>query len=106
MTYSDEVIQQVWEKGRATNDLDPNDWRKDECGAWMQRSSYGNINNAFGWVIRSVAPGGDDSVEDLRPFHSQNEYNRGTGKANCHVVADRQGLPPTARVDIPDNTVT
>lgn len=106
MPYSEDVVQQVWERGRATNDLDPNDWRKDECGAWMQRSKYGNEDHAFGWVIRNVVAGGTNSVENLRPFHARNEYNRSSGKTHCHVAADRQGMPPTARIDTPDNTLS
>ena len=35
MEFNNETVQGVWEKARATNDTDPNEWRKDECGAWI-----------------------------------------------------------------------
>ncbi len=103
MAYSEEIIQQVWEKGRASNERDADEWRKDECGAWMHRPSYGNTVNEFGWTIRNVVAGGGNTVNNLRPFHRENDFNRNTGEASCTVIADRQGLPPTAQVGNPGN---
>ncbi len=103
MAYSEELIQQTWEKGRATNDRDGDEWRMDECGAWMHRSSYGSPGNEFGWHIINVVAGGEDVTDNLRPFHRENAFNRNSGNASCKVVADRQGIPPTARVSSADN---
>lgn len=103
MAFSEELIQQVWEKGRAVNDRDGDEWRKDECGAWIHRSSYGNPTNEFGWTIRNVSPGGEDVLNNLRPFHRQNDFNRNTGAASCTVIADRQGIPSTAQLSNPGN---
>lgn len=106
MTFSEEVIQQVWEKGRAVNDRDSNEWRKDECGAWIHRSNYGSSTHEFGWTIKNVVAGGEDTVQNYRPFHRENEFNRNTGEAHCKVIADRQGIPPTSRIGSPDNLET
>ncbi len=103
MAFNEDVIQQVWEKGRATNDRDGDEWRKDECGAWIHRASYDRPSNEFGWHIRNVTAGGDDAVKNLRPFHCKNDFNRSTEQARCTVIADRQGIPPTAQVDNPGN---
>lgn len=103
MAFSEELIQQVWEKGRAVNNRDGDEWRMDECGAWMHRPNYGSSTNEFGWTIRNVIPGGGDVVNNLRPFHRDNDFNRSSGKASCTVIADRQGLPPTVHVGNPGN---
>lgn len=103
MVLSESVIQQVWEKGRATNDRDANEWRKDECGAWIHRSSYGSQASEFGWLIRNVTPGGKDVVENLRPFQRDNDFNRNTEEARCNMHADRQGIPPSAHLGSPEN---
>ena len=101
MSYSKEVTDQVWEKGRATGNQDSTEWRKDECGAWIRYKHYGNEESGFGWKILNVATGA--AAEDLRPFHVQNDFNRNTGLAVCRVKADREGLPSTAQVAAPRN---
>lgn len=37
MSFSEDTIQKVWEKGRIVPNNDPNDWRKDQCEAWIGR---------------------------------------------------------------------
>jgi hypothetical protein len=54
MEFNNETVQGVWEKARATNDEDPNEWREDECGAWIKYDQYGHQTSDFGWKIESV----------------------------------------------------
>jgi len=103
MEFNDETVQGVWEKARATNDKDPTDWRKDECGAWIYRSHYGNQVSEFGWKIENVTPGEQSELENLRPFQHENSFDKATGQPHCRVTADREGLAPTARIDTPRN---
>jgi hypothetical protein len=51
MPFSDDIIQQVWEKGAIAPPNAPNLWRKDFCGAWIYREYYGNRNYQYGWEI-------------------------------------------------------
>ncbi|MDH3672506.1 MAG: hypothetical protein OES46_15335 [Gammaproteobacteria bacterium] len=103
MRFSDEMIQQVWEKGRATLDQDSTIWRKDECGAWMNRAYYGNERSEYGWKIENVSTGGPDILENLRPLHRHNTFDRANHQAKCRVAADRAGLEPSEHIKEPRN---
>ncbi|GAB6068420.1 hypothetical protein JCM13664_17400 [Methylothermus subterraneus] len=103
MTFSEEIIQAVWEKGRALPDLDPTEWRQDQCGAWMHRQHYNHPNSEFGWRILQVAPGHWENPENLQPFHHQNTFDLEHRRPLCHLTADRSGVAPGQRVFQPRN---
>lgn len=103
MPFSDVIIQQVWEKGRATFDQDGTMWRKDECGAWMNRAQYGNEHSEYGWKIENVSVGGPDIIENLRPFHRHNTFDTANQQAKCHITADRTGLEAREHIKEPRN---
>lgn len=92
MEYSEQLIQQVWEKGRGSGDADTSLWREDECGAWISRPDYGKADSDFGWKIVNVTPGAPHTLENLRPFHHRNAYDVASRQAKRHVTADRTGL--------------
>lgn len=102
MAYSEKIIQQVWENGRASSDLDANEWRKDQCGAWIERDQYEHTHSDFGWKIHSILPD-DTHVEYLRPFQHQNGFNVSSGQVQCHMQADRTEISPTAHISQPRN---
>ena len=54
MAFSEEMIQQVWERARVSADREPTVWREDQCGAWIRREHYGRADSEFGWKIESV----------------------------------------------------
>lgn len=103
MEFSDDIVRRVWEKARAMPDRDRNEWRKDECGAWINHGHYGNTISGFGWKIENTSPGSPDDLNHLRAFHCDNSFDRGTGQAHCHVTADRKDMTPTAHIDSPRN---
>lgn len=105
MQIDDELVQLAWEKGRATQDFDPSEWRKDECGAWLQRQQYDNSESDFGWKLLSVAAGRQADAASLRPFHWRNGFDVEQGRPVCRVRADREDLAPGSRVDQPRNSV-
>jgi hypothetical protein len=92
MGYSEQLVQQVWEKGRGSGGIDVNLWREDECGAWINRADYGDTASDFGWKIVNVTPGAPDTLENLRPLHHANGYDLSSHQARRHVTADRTGL--------------
>ncbi len=92
MNYSEQLIQQVWEKGRGNGEIDRELWREDECGAWISRADYGKADSDFGWKIVNVTPGAPDTLENLRPFHMLNSYDLANRQVKRHVTADRTGL--------------
>ncbi len=88
-SFSDAEIQAVWERGRVVAGHEARFYRKDVCGAWMERSAYGKTSER-GWEIDHIKPlsrGGTDAVVNLQPLHWQN--NRGKGydypKWSCTV---------------------
>jgi hypothetical protein len=87
MVYSEETIQGVWEKGRTVPDNDPDVWRKDECGAWIQRVMHGDRDSQYGWEIDHILPGGSNEISNLRPLQWKNSVGRGDGRLKCNVIA-------------------
>lgn len=79
MPFTDEKIQQVWEKGTVVSDNDPNVYRKDACKAWIRRNHYGNRDSQYGWEIDHIqleSEGGGDELSNLRPLQWQNNAAR------------------------------
>ena len=87
MSFSDERIQQVWEKGKITGDYSPDSWRKDECNVWIKRDDYGNRNSKYGWEIDHISPGGSDKLSNLRPLQWQNNTDKSDGRLKCNVTS-------------------
>jgi len=89
--FEPETIAAVWRKGQSVADYDPNDYRKDSCGAWMRKASYGTTGD-YGWEIdhnKPVAKGGTDDIDNLQPLHWQNNRGKSDNYPNwqCTVKA-------------------
>ncbi len=87
MAYTDDIVQLVWEKGTCIEANDASIWRKDDCGAWIQRSMYGDRTSQYGWEIDSINPTGPEDISNLRPLQWRNSVARGTGRLICKVTA-------------------
>ncbi len=87
MGFSNGEIQSVWEKGEIVSDYNSAVWRKDECGAWINRTGYGNRDSSYGWEIDHISPGGNESLSNLRPLQWQNNLDKSDGRLKCKVVA-------------------
>lgn len=80
--------QKVWEKARIVYGCDPGQWRKDECGAWMNWNHYGRRDSTFGWEFHHMIPkshGGTDDVYNLIPLQWENNAERSDGPPMCPV---------------------
>lgn len=90
MGFSDEMIQKVWEKGQVVPGANFNEWRKDQCGAWIYRLHYGH-QSEYSWNIDHITPqskGGGDELSNLRPLHWENNARKGDGNLSCAVTSE------------------
>lgn len=91
-SFSDAEIGAVWNKARAVVGYDASKYRKDSCGAWIERSAYGNTNSDHGWEIdhiKPVAHGGGDELSNLQPLHWKNNRGKADNWPNwsCTIAA-------------------
>lgn len=90
MSFTEEVIQKVWEKGKAVTGIDPNKWRKDDCEAWIGRNQYGKRDSDYGWEIDHIKPEserGSDDLSNLRPLQWENNASKQAGRLVCVVTS-------------------
>lgn len=90
MSFSEKIIQEVWEKATKVASYDPNKYRKDQCEAWIIRESYGNRNSNYGWEIDHITTKSNDcgdELSNLRPLHWENNLKKSDGNLACAVIS-------------------
>ena len=87
--FSDQVVQQVWEKGIVIPSANPDMRRKDVCGAWIDRNMYGDRSDRHnnGWEIDHINPSGSDDLSNLRPLQWYNNVSKSDGRLTCPIKA-------------------
>lgn len=92
MAFTEQITQKVWNKAKTISDTnEEKGFRKDQCGAWVNRKEYGNRDSDWGWEIDHITPesqGGSDELNNLRPLHWRNNVSKSDGRLSCAVTSD------------------
>jgi len=86
-SFDEKTIEAVWQKG--TSEPGYPSFRKDKCGASMQRTKYGQTEK-WGWEIDHIKPvsqRGSDDPSNLQPLQWENNRHKGDNFPNwsCKV---------------------
>ena len=95
--YSDDLLNELWEKANPVDGYDSTLVRKDPCGAWIQRDKYNDRDSDFGWEVDHVYPqallkekGADldeiDNIANLRAFNWHNNVSKGLDDPVYHIA--------------------
>jgi len=81
-SFDEATIEAVWKKG--TPEPQYSSFRKDTCGASMQRNKYGKTEQ-WGWEIDHIEPvskDGTDDLSNLQPLQWENNRHKGDNWPN------------------------
>lgn len=77
--YSEERLNQIWDKGQTIRGKNPDLYRQDKYGNMMYKPSYGKTS-AMGWNVDHSKPqalGGTDHLNNLQPMNSRENSSKG-----------------------------
>ena len=92
--YTEEQKRNIWEKGRAVDNYNPQMFRKDACGAWIMWDKFGDQDSIYGWEIDHILPqslGGSDIPDNMRPLQHQNNASKGNDYPSYTAVITSDG---------------
>ena len=98
MPFNEKLIRDVWAKGEVVGSNNPDEYRKDECGAWMYFSHFSNRNSQYGWEIdhiEFVDHVASENLSNLRPLQWQNNACKGSGELAWIITANKEKNGPT-----------
>ena len=106
-----ELLNYLWEKAFPVEGYDKEKYRHDACGAWIEKSKYGDRTSSFGWEIDHIYPQSllkkknvtQEEIDDrrnMRALNWQNNDSKGVdypsyqakvkADENKNVVIDRE----------------
>ena len=77
--FTEQQIDEVWEKGRTIPGMDRDVYRKDAAGAIIKKTDR-RVNSQYGWEIDHLKPlslGGTEDSSNYLPLQWQNNVRKG-----------------------------
>lgn len=93
--FSFEMIEQAWGKARIVDGFDADIFRKDACGAWIQKDMFSQQGSMYGWGIDLILPtymGGTFVIENIRALNYRNLVSKGKDYPSYKAVYTSDGL--------------
>ena len=90
-----ESIEKAWEKARVVDGFDPNIFRQDACGAWIQKEMFSQSGSMFGWGVDLIFPlsmGGSPIEDNIRALNYRNLVSKGNDYPSYKAVYTADGL--------------
>lgn len=102
MAFSNQQIQDTWNRASVVEGYDPSRFRKDACGAWIIRDKYGDTDSLYGWVIDHVVPQSllrergfseqmIDNPQNLRALQHENNASKKNDYPSYTAVVTSEG---------------
>lgn len=105
--FTEEQLNEIWEKGLKVEKYNPDFVRKDACGAWMIRGRYKDRSSQFGWEVDHIYPEAKlkdidvpqekiDDICNLRPLNWHNNESKGSdyphyrAKTKAGIITDKE----------------
>ena len=92
-SFSEAEKLAVWNKASVIPNQNPQEYRKDACGALISWNLYGNTNSKYGWEIDHITPvakGGGDELSNLQPLQWENNRHKSDslpGYWSCKIAS-------------------
>jgi len=99
MSFNEETIQQVWEKGKVVENQDRDVKRQDSAQALIHREDYGDRDSEFGWEIDHIEPDGGDDLSNLQPLQWENNVAKQDGSFDPVVTSEGDRNVPFKKED-------
>ncbi|WP_143096860.1 hypothetical protein [Prevotella sp. tf2-5] len=90
-----ETIAAAWEKARTVEGFDADIFRKDACGAWIQKDMFLQYGSMYGWGVDLILPaslGGKVVPENIRALNCHNLKSKGSDYPSYKAVYTADGL--------------
>jgi 5-methylcytosine-specific restriction endonuclease McrA len=92
--FSENKINEIWQKAKSIEGYDNNTYRQDLAGAWIQKDKYGQ-ECSLGWEIDHMKPlslGGTDCTENLQPLQWKNNRKKADNYPKFQTIITSNGL--------------
>ncbi len=99
--FSEDLIEQVWQKAQIVPNNNPDIFRKDYAGAWIRRDLYGQRNAKYGWEVdycKPISKGGTDELRNLYPLHWKNKQEKGNSYPKWNTILTSDGVNNVEKV--------